>query len=233
MTSFRTRSLWSGGRANDIVNVLAFSPDGKYLVMAGAEIPGRGGMASKGTVTVWTVATEKVLFEAKSLGFNSFAAVFSPASDKLATGGETGTSVWDLATHKESPRLENESRAVQAVTFSRDGKDVFTGDIHGVVRRWNLQTGKCVEIDSGGRAIALTPCYSCPMGRPSSPALPAVTAVRHDAGIRPNRARKNTASRPVLRYTDWRSVPTGARWWQRRSAGFGVGISLIAVNFPR
>jgi WD40 repeat protein len=135
--------------AADAVSV---SPDGKVLAVAGRPV-GR----APGGIRTWEVATGKLL---RSFGNGRNWMVdlpFTPDGKYIVSGGEGFTAVlWEVATGKEVRRFEHPRRPpgrlgklrprkldlVLALAFAPDGKTLATADNEGVIRLWEVATGK-------------------------------------------------------------------------------------------
>lgn len=87
---------------------------------------------------------------------------FSPDAKYLAAGWTSGhVSLWDVATGRETERLEGHSGPVTDVAFSPNGEMVATASADGKVGRWHVLTGQAAEFfdaRSGPvRAVAYSP----------------------------------------------------------------------------
>src|SRR5262249_13792242 len=126
----------------DIVNAVAFSPDGKLLAT------GDQGMRVK----VWDVDLKRTeggkrlvhTLEGHTGGVTSVA--FSPDSKLLASGALPGTGdcvrVWDLTAGKETRQLRDHNWAIKSVAFSPDGRHVVSGSADTTVRVWDVATSQ-------------------------------------------------------------------------------------------
>ena len=122
-----------------IVGPVAISPDGT-LVLSVQDFPTPDGS----NILVWDVETEPVLPEPLANASDFILSIaFSPASDRIATGGSSGTiRVWDL----RSRRLVTTSTAkhddwVRNVAFTSDGTRIVSGGDDGIVRVWDAASG--------------------------------------------------------------------------------------------
>ena len=120
------------GGHTDIVNSIAFSPDGKYLVSGSDDY----------TIKLWDVSRKRHLSTLSHIT-NRFrsqikAVTFSSDGQKIATAG-WHVKIWDIHTLREIITLRQDEW-VFAVTFSTDGKFLATGDASGQIKVRNLQT---------------------------------------------------------------------------------------------
>lgn len=116
-----------------MVNSVAFSPDGRF-VLTGSE---------DNLARMWNAATGKLLrkFVGHSGGVMSVA--FSPDGRQVLTGSRDSTArLWDAATGKELRRFKGDEVSVDAVAFSPDGRLVLTGGWDQTARLWDAATGK-------------------------------------------------------------------------------------------
>jgi RNA polymerase sigma factor (sigma-70 family) len=117
----------------DMIQSVAFSPDGKLLV-SGSE---------DRTVRLWEVATDKELRRLAEQPRGVVAVEFAPDGQTLASVGQDGVvRLWDVGTGKELHRLRVDDGHLQTFAISPDGKVLATGEMSGWVRLWDPATGK-------------------------------------------------------------------------------------------
>jgi WD40 repeat protein/serine/threonine protein kinase len=137
---------------------VAFSPDGQLLAAG----EGDGG------AVVWEAVSgkERLTCRAPQLGVASVA--FSPDSRRLATISgwhqEARVRLWDLATGREGPSLDAPAARTlfgNAVAISPDGKYLAAGDRPGLIKLWELPSGRLVRTLTGHlgdvRGLAFSP----------------------------------------------------------------------------
>jgi len=132
---------------NDVVRAAAFSPDGRSLV-SGAE---------DGRLAIWDVATGK---EIRRFGpvARCAIAVFSPDSRTLAVWSSPDRyhlKLFDAASGKELPPLPDHEQHLQAA-FAPDSKTLASWGRDGVLRIWEVATGKAMGDVEGWGHVAFT-----------------------------------------------------------------------------
>jgi WD40 repeat protein len=106
----------------------AFHPDGHLLATCGFD----------GWVIVWDSATWKPVKKLE-VGGNVFAVAFSRDGKRLACGGDGRVLAWEVGSWKRVPLGRSRSTGrVDGVVFSRNGRELFSSDPNGVVKRWTL-----------------------------------------------------------------------------------------------
>ncbi|MFO1497892.1 MAG: protein kinase [Verrucomicrobiota bacterium] len=141
LTTHRWIKLWDAETGQELrtfpghkqpVEGVAFSPDGQRIVTG----------SDDKTAVVWEVSSGKELF--KLLGHTDGVrrVAFSPDGQRIATASLDGTvRIWNSATGQEVFRFSGRhNMGVIGVAFSRDGRDVLSGD--GVGLQWEANTGR-------------------------------------------------------------------------------------------
>lgn len=113
------------------VLTLAFSPDGKKLVTAGARY------TQPGQLKIWDVATAQELLAVRGFaGVRSIA--WSPDAQTLATGDFSGTiRMRDATTGAERAAATGHKIGINAIAFSFDGALLVSAGLDRVVKLWD------------------------------------------------------------------------------------------------
>jgi len=116
------------------IEALAFTPDGKTMVVLGRY----GGITSVQT------ATGKITATMKTADDLFVAAAFSPDAKTLATvtWNETTVKLWAVATGKQQVAIKGPASGVSRMIFSPDGKTLVAGGGDGTIKFWTVATGK-------------------------------------------------------------------------------------------
>jgi WD40 repeat protein len=139
---------------------LAFSPDGKFLAVAG----GAAGVSGEVQLIAWQDGS-KAETGTKYLASHSdvfFDVAFRPDSQQLAATCSDGSiRLFDVATGVEQLKIDNHSDWVTAVCYSADGKRLATSSRDQTAKAFDAQTGELLATYSGHgaavRAVAFMP----------------------------------------------------------------------------
>lgn len=136
----------------DDIDVLAFSPDGKWLVCGSRSI------------YIWRIEAgcyglEQTLKGVSGIQTTSLA--FSPDSAWLAsTSQNKDVRIWRIDTGNHDNEIEGDLLMICSVTFSPDGLRLASASHDGLIRIWGVQTGVCERIiddsDSIGPQVAFS-----------------------------------------------------------------------------
>jgi WD40 repeat protein len=125
------------------VEGIALHPDGKRLFTAD----------SWGEVHCWTISENAMkpdwtIGRANSSWLHDL--VVSPDGKLIATcGNDRVVCVFSAADGKTVRNFEGHEHHVHSVVFYSDGDRLVSGDLHGVVKQWNISDGKCIrELDA-------------------------------------------------------------------------------------
>jgi WD40 repeat protein len=140
------------------VRSLAFSPDGKILVA------GVGKKDQPGAVFAWDVADRKRLWEKRGpAGFSSLS--FAPDGKSVAVAhGKPTALLLDPATGRELDTVGPHPAPVRACAHV-PGTDLLATGSDGVIRLWDLKTGKVVKELKDGHPAEVSKLVVSPDGK--------------------------------------------------------------------
>lgn len=147
--------------ADQEISALAFSPDGKSLLVCDVN----------GHLQLWDVASEqlKTTFPTTVDQVNS--AVFSPDGSTVAVGGVKGSQgiveLWSVSGNYLLRSMSSAGTKVNSVAYSGDGKKIADGgqtDVAGVVEIWNAMSGSQIA-SLATTAIAVKGIAFAPNGK--------------------------------------------------------------------
>lgn len=128
---------WGTGTDSLIVNAISLSPDGARLAIALAS-------QDAGRVELWDIPKrqhELTLYEGLAIPDWSRGMAFSPDGSLIATRfweNNNAPAVWDAITGQQLYHL---NVAVNSITFSSDGRHLFTATGGGKAQVWDAETG--------------------------------------------------------------------------------------------
>ncbi|RPI88919.1 MAG: WD40 repeat domain-containing protein, partial [Planctomycetaceae bacterium] len=141
--------------AENPVNALAVSPDGRHVAA------GEGEAGAAGAVLVWEIGKPE---PRRMTGHSDsiYAVAFSPDGARLVTASYDKLLIlWNLATGEPVATLKHHTGPVFSAQFSPDGKSIVSGGADQTVKLWNAETGERIltlgEATKGVNAAAFHP----------------------------------------------------------------------------
>lgn len=147
-----------------VINSVAYSPDGKYIVSC----------SNNGDVQFWNAETGEENNTWR--GWKAEFAMFSPDGKHILIGTENNDirieciSEWSNKLISAIPEggtyracditLEGHSGSVECATFSPDGKNVISGSWDGTIKVWSLNTEECIATLGWGLDEVTSVVYS-------------------------------------------------------------------------
>lgn len=153
-----------GNVEEPVINSVAYSPDGKYIVSC----------SNNGDIQFWNAKTGEGNNTWR--GFEAEFAMFSPDGKHILIGKENNDIEIDCISEGynklisaipegETYRvcrttLEGHSESVKCAAFSPDGKNVISGSWDGTIKVWSLNTGNCIQTLGWGLDDVSSVAYS-------------------------------------------------------------------------
>lgn len=185
---------------SDLITYVGFSPDGQMLVSAGGS-PGQYGEIRFFAMTdgLWK------LRNARRIGKDTlFRGSFSPDGKTLALGGTDGAIYLVPTGDGEVAKHDLHSDWVSAVTFSADGRFLFSASRDKTIKATLVETGKLIRslgtLSDYANAVAAAPTIAIGGGRDKVPAVYDLKAALGDVFVKsdPNAI---TPTQPAAQYT--------------------------------
>jgi len=133
-----------------VVEYLAFSPDGRYVLAADGN-----------TARLWDAATGQQIrsLEGHSDWVSSVA--FSPDGRYVLTGSADKTArLWDATTGQQIRSFVGHTDQVRSVAFSPDGRYILTGSHDKTARLWDAATGEQIRSFTGNKGMVESVAFS-------------------------------------------------------------------------
>lgn len=123
--------------ALDQVNDLAFSPDGKQLLVAG------GAPSESGGIEIWSWPESKLVAKASPHSDLIHQAAWSDRGERIVTASADGTAkVLDAKSQSALTIYSGHSRSILAATWVNDDASALTAGVDQTIQLWESKTGK-------------------------------------------------------------------------------------------
>jgi WD40 repeat protein len=172
-----SRTLFSGGSDNDgvirswdtttgrrtgIINrahktaieSMVISPDGQTLASC----------SDDNTINLWNLRTNR--FTRSFIGHTSnvLSLAVTPNGKILVSGALDGIRMWDLLQQRPLATLARFDNLIYTLAISPDGRTLASGDRSGVIKLWDLETGKLVRTVPAAHSNTVTELMFTPDG---------------------------------------------------------------------
>jgi WD40 repeat protein len=141
----------------NLVNVIAFSPDSQWLVTA-EDCP-MASISCQAFARVWEAGTDHELARMEHRGTVNAVAI-APNAARIATGSEDGMArVWEIIKGRSATRRQHEG-IVYTAAYSPDGKSIASGGNDNQAMIWNATSGQGIAPlfhDNWVRALEFSP----------------------------------------------------------------------------
>jgi RNA polymerase sigma factor (sigma-70 family) len=124
------------------VSALAFSPDGKYLLMVHDKV--QGGKNEMGGVRLWDWQSGRELRRYRAPCWGVRAVAFSPDGKSAAAAVDHAIVLWESASGVERGRFNGHQDWIRSLAFSADGRLLASGSWDSTACVWDV-TGICPD----------------------------------------------------------------------------------------
>jgi WD40 repeat protein len=221
---------------SDLVTYVGFSPDGQMLVSAG------GSPAQYGEVRFFEMADGIwKLRNARRIGKDTlFRGGFSPDGKTLALGGTDGAIYLVPTGDGEVAKHDLHSDWVSAVTFSADGRFLFSASRDRTIKATLFETGKLIRslgtLGDYANAVAASPTVAIGGGRDKVPAVYDLKAALGDVFVK-NDPNASAPTQPAAQYTrklegqsgEILDLDTDAKRTKLAVAGTGIEVRVYSL----
>ncbi|MEL7038147.1 MAG: WD40 repeat domain-containing protein [Cyanobacteria bacterium J06592_8] len=125
---------------SDVVNVIAVSPDGQFIVSGGWD----------NNIKIWSVETGQLLRTCIGHSNSITALTITPDAQQIVSGSVDSTvKVWSVQTGQLLYTLSDHSYSVSAIAVSPDFQFIVSGSWDNTIKIWSLATGELLRTLTG------------------------------------------------------------------------------------
>jgi len=137
----------------DMINSVAFSPDGKYALSAGG--------AFDYDIKLWDISSGKRIRIFKGHTAVVHSVVFSPDGKYILSASTDKTvRLWDISKSRNIKIFNGHTDAVSSAVFSPDGKYALSGSWDKTIKLWDVTTGKEIRTFEGHKSTVTSVVFS-------------------------------------------------------------------------
>lgn len=150
LSAQKAELVFNYGHSEEIKS-LDYSPDGKYLLSASADL----------TVKLWDINQGKVLKSYKVHNNYIHSAKFSPDGKLfISCGSDSLAKLWDLSGKLLRVFSGHQQKRVIGAVFSHNGKWIATKGEDNTVRLWEVATGRLIKTFNDNSLFVETVCFT-------------------------------------------------------------------------
>lgn len=126
----------------DIINVVAYSPDGRYIAVGGVDF---GYQTLTGVIKVWDSKMENQILHVRDHTKWIYSLSFSPDGKYIAGCGNKCETIkiWEIADGKEKVIfIDENTEDINTVAFSPDGRYIASGNSNRMTRVYDIEKAK-------------------------------------------------------------------------------------------
>nr|WP_246275582.1 WD40 repeat domain-containing protein [Brasilonema bromeliae] len=137
------------------VESIVISPDGQTLASC----------SDDNTINLWNLKSYKFTRSFVEHTSNVLSLAMTPNGKVLVSGALDGIRMWDLLQQRPLATLTRFDNSINTVAISPDGQTLASGDNVGVIKLWDLNSGRLIRTISGAHSNTVTKIVFTPDGR--------------------------------------------------------------------
>ncbi len=137
------------------VESIVISPDGQTLASC----------SDDNTINLWNLKSRKFTRSFVEHTSNVLSLAVTPNGKVLVSGALDGIRMWDLLQQRPLGILTRFDNSINTVAISPDGQTLASGDNIGVIKLWDLSSGRLIRTIAGAHYNTVTKIVFTPDGR--------------------------------------------------------------------
>lgn len=136
------------------VESILISPDGQTLASCGSD----------STINLWNLGNNRFTRSFVGHTSNVLSLAVTPDSKILASGALDGIRLWDLLQQRPLATLVRFDNFIYSLAISPDGQTLISGDRRGIIKFWDLNSGRLIRTISSAHLNTITKIVFTPDG---------------------------------------------------------------------